>query len=127
MVEGSSDAAVTWAYITQKGDFSWPYTLYKGIIVVQPYRILYRVAYWAQFQDILLVKAYFCILFGYIAGIGFPAIARLFLNKKQNLIERLIFVIGLYVFFKPTLALNNLMIDLPSCAYFVGSVHCVLC
>lgn len=124
MVRGSGDAAVTWNYITKQGDYSWPYTLYKGILAVEPYTMMYKICVALHLPPIFLVKVYHCVLFAYLAGIGLPAVVYGFLKKKQNPILRLLLVPLLFVMYRHTLALNNMMVDLPTCAFFVGSVQC---
>ena len=124
MIENSMDARVTWSFITKQGDYSSPYTLYKGILAVEPYTMLYKISTALHLSSIFLVKVYHCLLFGYLAGVGFPAVAYGFLKKKQNPILRVLLVPLLFVMYSNTGVLDNLMVDLPTCAFFVGSVHC---
>lgn len=119
----AGDATNTWNYITGV-DRSWPYTLYKGIIVAEPYKFLYKTSLWLGLQEQTLIKAFFCVLFGYISGIGFPFIAGVFLKRKQKVIPRILVVLVLFVCFLPSRALTKLMVDLPTCAFFVATVHC---
>lgn len=124
MVAGSGDALNTWSYITKTGDYSWPYTLYKGLVAVQPYTLFYKISLFLGVGEFFFIKIYHCILFAYAAGIGFPKIASVFLKKEANIFLRILLVLLLFKMFCPTMALDQMMVDLPTLAYFVGLVHC---
>ncbi len=128
MIAGMGDATDIWKTITTFYDADrYPsYVLYKGFLSVYPYVWFYRIALLLHVNDFLFIMVYHAVLFSYIAVIGLPNLIRCFTKYEPRLWQRIVLIILLFVFWKSTNALGYLMVDLPSCAIFIGSMNCAV-
>ena len=128
MDANSSDAADCWHSITTwfSSERYGSYTLYKGFAAVYPYVWLYQLAAALHLNEFFFCMLYHAALFAYITTIGVPLIARELTDWEPQLWQRVAVPVFFFVIWKPTFALSELMVDLPSCAFFIMAVSCVL-
>lgn len=126
MISSSGDAADIWQTITTfySGSIYPSYVLYKGFMSVYPYVWLYQLSLLLHCNEFLFVMIYHALLFSYITVIGIPQLITHFTGYNAKLWQRLLLIGTLFLFWKPTYALNCLMVDLPSCAVFIAACNC---
>lgn len=125
MVDASGDAADIWKTITSfySGDIYPSYVLYKGFLSVFPYVWLYRLATFFGVGDFSFIMVYHALLFSYVAAIGIPNIIENLFNYKPKIWQRIALIAFLFLTWIPTGALDQMMVDLPSCAFFVLAMN----
>lgn len=125
MIGRSGDAASIWETIKSlpTGNIVSSYVLYKGVFSVYPYVWLYQLSLFFGLSDFFFIKLFHCTLFAYVSAIGFPYIVESFLGKSIKSWRKLLFVIVVFWLWKSTLAFSQLMVDLPSMAYFIMLVN----
>lgn len=128
MIDWSSDAADIWWTIrewgTEGGHAS--YVMYKGFSSIYPYLWFYRLASLLKLNEFFFVMCYHAVLFSYIAVIGVPVLIEALTEYKTKLWQKIVLVVVLYWFWSRYFVIQNLMVDLPSCAFFLMSVHCAV-
>lgn len=120
-VDWSGDANDIWKTITTYYDSHTyqSYVLYKGYQAIFPYVWLYELSRHLNINEFLPIKIYYSFLFAYSIAIGMPYIISKLCKVKINLIMRFIFIVLAFMVWKPSGALGQLMVDLPSFTYFV--------
>lgn len=128
MTSSSGDAADCWHSITTwySSERYGSYTLYKGFAAVYPYVWLYQLAVAVHINEFFFCMLYYACLFAYITSIGLPLIAEYLTGWIPRLWQRITTAAFFFVIWKRTYALSELMVDLPSAAYFVMAVVCAL-
>lgn len=128
MINISSDAEDIWRTISTyySGEIYPSYVLYKGFMAVYPYVWLYQLAQFFGTNEFLFVMIYHAILFAYISTVGVPKIVHHFFKWSPGILPRVLFVCVVFVAWRPTYALNQVMVDLPSCAVFILTVNCAV-
>lgn len=121
MISTSGDATDIWQTITTyySKDRYYSYVLYKGFAAVYPYVWLYRLAVLFGLNDFFFIMLYYAILFSYLAVYGIPALVKALVKQDPALWQRILLIAVLFFLWRSTKALDSLMVDLPSCAYFV--------
>jgi hypothetical protein len=125
MLLPSGDATDIWKCITTFDSTArYPsYVLYKGFASIYPYVWLYRLSVALHVNEFFFIRIYHALLFSYITTIGTPAIVHYFTGHKPQLWQRILLCVTLFWFWYWTGALDLLMVDLPSCAAFIGAMH----
>lgn len=115
MISRSGDAASIWNAIkTFRSEYrESSYVMYKGFLSVYPYVYFYDLANILKLDGFIFIKLYHVLCFSYITAFGFPKMMDMFLEVKINLIKRILFVVVTFYMWEYTLALSQLMIDLP--------------
>lgn len=128
MILVSGDAAVCWRSITTwfSPERYGGYTLYKGFSSIYPYVWFYHLAKALRLNEFFFCMLYFALLFAFITTIGVPAVVERLTGFQPRLYQRVLLPIFFFIIWKPTYALSELMVDLPSCAFFVAAVLAVL-
>jgi len=128
MIAGSGDAADCWHSITTwySADRYGSYTLYKGFAAVYPYVWLYRMAAAVHINEFFFCMLYHAVLFAYMTVIGLPYISSRLTGWTPVLWQRAIVPVFFFVIWQPTGELSELMVDLPSCTFFVMAVSWAL-
>lgn len=128
MVDISGDAADIWQTITTF-DAEYPYmsyVLYKGMASVYPYVWLYQLAKLFGTNDFFFIMCYHAVLFSYVAVIGIPVLIQKLTGHKPKLWQKAALVVVLYWCWNRYFVLTQLMVDLPSCAFFFLAMHCAI-
>lgn len=128
MILSSGDANDIWhTIITMDTENVYgSYVLYKGFGSVYPYYWFYKLAQFLDINDFFFVKVYHSILFGYIAAIGLPNCIELISKSKTRWWRRITLVVFLFWMWKGIAIFEQMIIDLPSCAFFVLYINAVL-
>lgn len=128
MVDYSGDAADIWKTITTyyTADRYGSYVMYKGIASVYPYVWLYQLAMLLKLNEFFFVWLYHALLFAYVSVYGIPTLVEHLLQFKAHLWQRLLMPVALFWLWGPSHALDQVMVDLPSCAFFFLAVHCAI-
>lgn len=128
MINKSGDAEDIWKTITTlNSDEPYiSYVLYKGVFSVYPYVWLYQLASSLGVNEFLFVMLYHSSLFAYVTVIAIPAIIEHLTGRKAAIWQRILFIGLSYELWKGSHALTQLMVDLPSCAFFFASLHCAV-
>lgn len=124
----SGDAADAWKTITSwySGNRYMSYVLYKGMASVYPYVWLYRLAQMLGTNDFFFVMCYHAVLFSYVAVIGIPVLIQKLTGYKPKLWQKAVLVVVLYWCWDRYYVLTQMMVDLPSCAFFFLAMHCAI-
>lgn len=125
LVSSSGDANSIWQTITTynaKTVIS-SYVLYKGILSVFPYVWLYDLSKYFNLDQFVFVKIYFSILYGLATGIAIPFVISKISNVKNNIYLNVICSGIVFYLLKSTGIFNQLMIDLPSFAFFCITLY----
>lgn len=128
MILESGDAADNWASIItwHTPDRYGSYTLYKGFSAIYPYVWFYYAAVWMHLNPFFFCMLYYAVLFAYVSVIGIPFTAEKMLDYKPKFWQRILLVLFLYVTWERTNALQELMVDLPSCAMYFAALQTTL-
>lgn len=128
MTSISGDAADCWHSITTwySAERYGSYTLYKGGAAVYPYVWLYRLAVTLHINEYFFCMLYHACLFAFVTTIGLPLIAEQLTEWKPVLWQRIAVPVFFFAIWRPTQALSELMVDLPSCSFFVMAACCIL-
>jgi hypothetical protein len=125
MVYASGDANSIWGTI--KSFFSekviGSYVLYKGFASVYPYVWLYQLSLLFETDQFTFVKIYHAILFAYSVSLGFPYLISKLIKVEVRLWRNILLIFMLFWVWKFTYALDQLMVDLPSLAYFLLAIN----
>jgi hypothetical protein len=124
----SADAADIWKTIKSfySGDIVPSYVLYKGFAAVYPYVWLYQLSLLFGVGEFFFIKLFHCLLFAYVSTIGFPYLIEKLLHIKPKIWRKALLVLLLFWFWKSNHAFDQLMVDLPSLAYFIMLVNSAL-
>ena len=128
MIISSADACDNWQSIITwfSSERYGSYTLYKGFAAVYPYVFLYHMAIALHLNEFFFCMLYFAVLFAYVTAIGVPLIAEYLTGWTPKLLQRIIVPVFFFLIWKPTMVMNSLTVDLPSCAFFVMATTCIL-
>lgn len=128
MTYASGDAADVWKTITtfHTDDIYPSYVLYKGFAAVYPYVWFYRLAMLLNVNEFFFVMCYHAVLFSYIVVIGVPKLVEELTEYKVKLWQKVALFIVLFWYWNRYYVLTQLMVDLPSCAFFLMSIHCAI-
>lgn len=128
MCDDSGDAAEIWKTIKTYGTNNMyaSYVLYKGVQAVYPYVWLYRMAVFFGTNEWLFVMLFYGLVFSYITTIGFPHLVEMFFKINTVHYRKLILGLVCFYFWEKTLALSQLMVDLPGLMYFLLLVNAAL-
>lgn len=128
MVSWSGDAGSIWETIKSfySGNMVSSYVLYKGFASVFPYAWFYQMSLAFGVGEFVFVKLYHCLLFAYISTIGFPYLVENLLHIKAKVWRKAILMLILFWLWKSNHAFDQLMVDLPSLAYFLLLVNSAL-
>lgn len=128
MIDISGDASEAWKAITTFGtEAPYPsYVLYKGFAAIYPYVWLYKLALILNVNQFFFVMCYHALLFSYIVFIGIPVLVETLTEYKSKLWQKMLLFVVLYWFWGRYYVLSQLMVDLPSCAYFFMAIHCAV-
>lgn len=121
MISHSGDATDIWQTITSyySEDRYYSYVLYKGFASVYPYVWFYQLAVWLGINDFFFVMIYHAILFAYLTVVGIPTLISELIGSKPKLWQKVVVTVVLFWIWQPTRALSQIMVDLPSCGYFI--------
>lgn len=124
----SGDANSIWRSIVgiANGTPEGSYVMYKGMISCYPYVWFYQLSQVLRLPTFFFFKLYHALLFAYITTIGVPCIVKQLFQRRPKAWQILLFSVAAFILWKPTLALDQLMVDLPCCAYFIFSAHMAL-
>lgn len=124
----SGDAASIWETIKSipSGKIVSSYVLYKGFASVYPYVWLYQLSLVFGVSEFVFVKLFHCILFAYVSAVGFPYIAEVLLKSKSRAWHRFLLILIMFWLWKSTYAFSQIMVDLPSLAYFILLINSAL-
>jgi len=124
----SGDAANIWTCIKSfpTGTIVPSYVLYKGFGSVYPYVWLYQLSQYFGLSEFVFVKLFHCLLFAYVSAIGFPYIAERLLQIKPKAWRKALLILVMFWLWKSNLAFSQVMVDLPSLAYFILLVNSAL-
>lgn len=122
----SGDAADIWQTIQSfyTEDIYPSYVLYKGFASVYPYVWLHQLALVFGINEFFFVMVYHGLLFAYITVIGVPALVKELTEYEAWVWQKAALIIVLYWYWNRYGALSQLMVDLPSCAFFLLSMQC---
>lgn len=128
MVNMSGDAADIWKTITTyyTADRYGSYVMYKGIASVYPYVWLYQLAVILKLNVFFFIWIYHATLFSYISVYGIPNLVEHLLRFKAHIWQRLLLSAILFFLWGPSSALDQIMVDLPSCAFFFMAANCAI-
>lgn len=128
MILASYDAQDIWKTITtfDTENVYLSYVLYKGALAVYPYVWLYRLSRFFRINEFFFVMVYHALLYAYITILGIPFLIEHLTRYTPRLWQRVVIPIVLFYYWEKSNVLDNLMVDLPSCAIFFISVICVL-
>ena len=128
MAYARGDAADIWKSITtfHTGDLYPSYVLYKGFASVYPYVWFYQLAKLLNINEFFFVMCYHSLLFSYIVVIGVPVLVETLTEYKPKLWQKVLLFIVLHWFWGRYYVLTQLMVDLPSCAFFLMDIHCAV-
>lgn len=126
MIFASGDATDIWKTITTfyTEDCYPSYVLYKGFASVYPYVWLYQLAVLLGTNEFFFVMCYHALLFGYIAAFGAPTLVRELTGYEPKWWQKTLLAVVLYWFWNRYRVLGQIMVDLPSCAFFLLSIQC---
>lgn len=124
----SGDAKSIWRSIVgiANGTPEGSYVMYKGMISCYPYVWFYQLSQALRLPTFFFFKLYHALLFAYITTIGVPCIMEHLFQKRPKAWQILLFSVAAFILWRPTWALDQLMVDLPCCAFFIFSVHMAL-
>lgn len=122
----STDAADIWQTIRSfyTEDVYPSYVLYKGFASVYPYVWLYQMALFFGTNEFFFVMVYHGLLFAYITVIGVPALVKELTGYEAWVWQKAALIIVFYWYWNRFYALSQLLVDLPSCAFFLLAVQC---
>ncbi|MBP3509421.1 hypothetical protein [Oscillibacter sp.] len=128
MISLSGDAADIWKTITTyyTADRYPSYVLYKGFASVYPYVWLYQLAVLLGTNEFFFVMCYHGLLFGYIIAFGIPTLVKELTGYEPKWWQKVLLAVVLFWFWSRYKALSDLMVDLPSCAFFLLSIQCAV-
>lgn len=129
MTNISGDAAGIWETIKSfagEGEIVPSYVLYKGFASVYPYVWLYKLSLLMGLHEFAFIKLYHCLLFAYVSAVGFPYLIEKLLKIDTKNWRKAVFIVLIFLFWKSNLAFSQLMVDLPSLAYFILLVNTAL-
>ena len=128
MTNVSGDAASIWETIKSfhSGEIVPSYVMYKGFASVYPYVWLYDLSVFFGVGEFFFVKLYHCALFAYISAVGFPYLMQKLLKIDHKTWRKALLVVVLFLFWRYTRVFNQLMVDLPSLAYFLMLLNSAL-
>ncbi len=121
----SGDANNIWQAIVgiAKGTPVGSYVMYKGIMSCYPYVWFYQLSTLLGLPTFFFVKFYHGALFAYITAIGVPCVVGHLFQRKPKAWQILCFSVTAFILWRPTYALDQLMVDLPCCAFFFFTAH----
>lgn len=125
MLLGGADATSIWATITSfhsKNPIP-SYVLYKGFLSVYPYVWFYNFSQLLGVDSFFFIKLYHCVLFAYIAAVGFPFLISKLLHIELKTWRTMLLIVLLFWVWQFNYALSMLMIDLPSLAVFILCIN----
>ena len=124
-ISTSSDANSIWQSIVGivNGTPVASYVMYKGMMSCYPYVWFYQLSKFLGLPDFFFFKLYHGLLFACTTTIAVPYIVEYLFQKRPKLWQILLYSITIFVLWKPTRALSQLMIDLPCCAFFFFAIH----
>lgn len=119
------DASSIWQSIVglAEGTPVGSYVMYKGFMSCYPYVWFYKLSKLLGLPTFFFLKAYHAALFAYITTIGVPYVVRQLFHHKPRWWQIIPFTVIVYILWQPTSALDQLMVDLPCCAFFFFSVQ----
>lgn len=128
MANNSGDAASIWETIRSfpTGKIIPSYVLYKGFVSVYPYVWFYQLSSFFNLNEFFFVKLFYCILFAYIAAVGFPYLIENLLHIQAKNWRKALLIIILLWLWHDNVAMTQLAVDLPSLACFVLLVNSAL-
>jgi len=121
----SGDANNIWQAIVgiAKGTPVGSYVMYKGFMSCYPYVWFYQLSTLLGLSEFFFVKLYHGVLFAYITAIGVPCVIGHLFQRKPKAWQVLCFSMAAFILWRPTAALDQLMVDLPCCAFFFFAAH----
>jgi len=121
----SGDANNIWQAIVgiAKGTPVGSYVMYKGFMSCYPYVWFYQLSMLLGLPEFFFVKLYHGVLFAYITAIGVPCVIGHLFQRKPKACQVLCFSVAAFILWRPTAALDQLMVDLPCCAFFFFAIH----
>lgn len=128
MVSYGGDAASIWATIKSfyAEKLAGSYVLYKGFASVFPYTWLYKLSLIFNVEQFTFIRMYHSILFAYITTIGFPNFISKMLKIEIKVWRKILLTFVLFAMWEFTDVFSQLMVDLPSLAYFLLALNCAL-
>lgn len=128
MTSWSGDAASIWQTIKSfySGEIVSSYVLYKGFASVYPYVWFYQLSLLLGVGEFVFIKLYHCLLFAYVSTVGFPYLVENLLHIKAKTWRKAVLMVVLFWLWKNNRALSQLMVDLPSLAFFLLLVNSAL-
>lgn len=128
MVSWSGDAGSIWTTIKSfpSGNIIPSYVLYKGFAAIYPYLWFYQLSQFFGIGEFFFVKLFHCILFAYMSTVGFPYLVENLLHVKAKVWRKALLMLFFFWFWKGNHAFDQLMVDLPSLAYFLLLVNSAL-
>lgn len=121
----SGDAADIWESIKgiANGAPVGSYVMYKGMMSCYPYVWFYQLSLLFRLPEFFFIKVYHGILFAYVTTIGVPCIVKYLFKRKPKVWQIFLFCVVAFIVWKPSLALDQMIIDLPCCACFFFAVQ----
>ena len=121
----SGDAQSIWQSIVgiANGTPVASYVMYKGIMSCYPYVWFYQLSKLLRLSDFFFFKLYHGILFAYVTTIAVPCVVEYLFRKRPRVWQIFLFSVTVFVLWKPTLAFDQLMVDLPCCSFFFFAIH----
>lgn len=128
MTSISGDANDIWKTISTwyEQDTYVSYVLYKGFAAVYPYVWFYKLAMFLGINEFTFVMLYHAMLFSYIVVFGIPKIIKELTSWEPKWWQVMLMSFFFFWAWKGSNALQEIMVDLPSCATFVLSINCAL-
>ena len=124
----SGDAGNIWKAIVgmANGTPIGSYVMYKGMISCYPYVWFYKLSQLLNLPTFFFFKLYHGLLFAYITTVGVPCIVEYLFQRKPKAWQILCFSVAAFILWRPSRALDQLMVDLPCCAFFIFAAHMAL-
>lgn len=128
MAEGSMDSESIWQAI--KSFYSEEripsYVMYKGFSSIFPYVWLYQLSQAFHTNEFFFVMLYHALLFSYITAYGVPALVEELTDYKPRFWQKVLATVVFFWYWERYHAIRRIYVDLPSCAFFMISVHCAI-
>lgn len=127
-ISASGDAADIWNAIVgfANGTPVGSYVMYKGMMSCYPYVWFYQLSSLLGLPEFFFVKVYHGVLFAYITAVGVPYIVGQLFQRKPKAWQILCFSVTAYILWRPTHGLDQMMVDLPCCGFFIFATHMAL-
>lgn len=121
------DTLDLWKTITTWGteNVYGSYVLYKGLFSVYPYVWLYRLAGFFGLRETAFIIIYHALLFAYITAYGLPSLASYLTKRPVALWQRVLLTFVCFFAWRENLALTEMLIDLPSAAFFLIALNSI--